>query len=193
MLIKIDHTVSSLLSEDRADCVKQMAFSKRMYAWVEGENIAMTIEKFAIANRSATVGDLIEWTKKTYMDRSEAFHTNLPFDDYKLQGDYNPTKGEVERQEFGKHGVSAIDDAIPPRRKQTGIPAFKKVAEPGQEAKVDAEDKAALDAEKGEEIVPDEPKAPPSSASARDFPPLEPGQRPDSPDQTPLAKRGLGK
>jgi hypothetical protein len=165
MLIKIDHTVSSHISQDRGDCVDQLKRSHKMYSWVEGEIVGDTIDNFALANPNATFGDLIEWTKRTYMDRLKAMKNGAQFGAYKLQGDYNPTRPThgTATPEFAKHGVSVIEDArLKPR----------KVAEPGQEAEVDAADANALAAN---EV--DNPTIPPD---VTDLPPIEPGQHPDA-------------
>lgn len=163
MLIKIDNTVASLLSEDRADLVIQLTRSNRMYAWHEGEVIGKTIDNFALANPKATFGDFIAWTKKTYMARLRAHTEGEKFDSYSLTGDYNPTQSTDPGQgEFAKHGVTAINDAAPSRPKpRTDL---RKVAEPGDEEQVDQADAAAL---------------------ALELPPIEPGQKPDEPDHAP--------
>lgn len=174
MLIKIDHTVSSHVAEDRGDVVKQLENSTRMYSWVKGEIVGDVIDKFAVANRQATFGDFIEWTKRTYMDRLEALQNGRPFTGYRLDGDYNPTKaGQEPQAKFGKHGESAkgttvISDAAPSRLKP------RKVAEPGQEAALDAADAAALT---GAEEPTENPTAPPADLSK--LKPIEDGQQPD--------------
>lgn len=197
MLIKIDHMVASLLAEDRGDLVEQLTKSRKMYSWFDGETIGDTIDNFALANPRATFGDFIEWTKRTYMDRLRAHKDKAEFKAYKLQGDYNPTGSREGQARFGQHGeaakgVSVISDAIPARPKvRTDV---RKVAEPGQEAAVDAEDeKARLRAETalGEQkdgpgtpdFVADNPT---STPDPRTLPPLESGQRPDV-SEDPLA------
>jgi len=184
MLIKIDHTVSSHISQDRGDCVDQLKNSHKMYSWVEGEIVGNVIDNFALANPNATFGDLIEWTKRTYMDRLRAIKNGAQFGAYRLQGDYNPTRPThgTATPEFAKHGVSVIEDAVPARLKP------RKVAEPGQEAAVDAADEAArvnMETDLGEQkdgsgtpdFAQDNPTLPPDVTN---FPPIEPGQRPDA-------------
>lgn len=185
MLVKIDHTVMSLLREDRADLVDQLKNSKRMYSWVDGEDVGETIDRFALANPTATIGDFIEWTKRTYPERLRAIREGGKFEAYELEGDYNPTRSRENSVRFGKHGEAAkgvsIVDAIPARLKvkDTGP---KKVAEPGQEAEVDKADADALAQETG-----DNPATPPSDLT--ELKPVEPGQKSETP---PPAKPGLG-
>lgn len=180
MLIKIDHMVASLLAEDRGDLVEQLTKSRKMYSWFDGETIGDTIDNFALTNPRATFGDFIEWTKRTYMDRLRAHKDKAEFKAYKLQGDYNPTGSREGQARFGQHGeaakgVSVISDAIPARPKvRTDV---RKVAEPGQEAAVDAADAAIAEAVEN-------PQTPPTDLST--LPPLESGQRPDV-SEDPLA------
>lgn len=197
MLIKIDHTVSSHIAEDRGDCVTQLTASKRMYSWHEGELVGDTIDNFAIANPKATFGDFIEWTKRTYMARLTAHKNKETFTGYSLTGDYNPTKGNDPQAKFGRHGEAAkgttvIEDANISRPKlRTDL---RKVAEPGQENAVDQADADALlrsEAALGEQkdgpgtpdFVEDNPTSPPNPAT---LPPVEPGQQPDV-SEDPLA------
>lgn len=192
MLIKIDHTVSSLLIEDRADLIEQLTNSGKMYSWVDGENIGQTIDRFALANPRATFGDFVEWTKRTYMARLKAQEEHAIFTAYALEGDYNPTASRESNAKFGRHGdaakgVSVIDSV--PAVKKAGP---RKVAEPGQEAAIDEADAAALGAE-----PTDNPLSPPAGVTS--LPPIEPGQHSEGDtggpvaEPSPLAKRGLGK
>lgn len=186
MLIKIDHTVSSAISEDRGDVVKQLTASVRMYSWVEGESVGATIDSFALANPKATFGDFIEWTKRTYMDRLRAVDDNVKFTGFRLVGDYNPTQSREGKSEaqFAQHGVSAINDAAQTRLKP------RKVAEPGQEAGLDLADEQArrkAEVDLGEQkdgpgtpdFVADNPKAPP--ADLTNLKPISAGNKPDAP------------
>lgn len=171
MLIKIDHTVSSAISEDRGSVVDQLTISKRMYSWVEGESVGRVADSFAVANPKATFGDFIEWTKRTYMERLTARENGETFSNFRLIGDYNPTASRegVGEAKFAQHGVSAINDAAHSSQKP------RKVAEPGQEHLVDAADEAALSGES--------PITPPTDLS--DLKPVEAGQQADKPSAIP--------
>lgn len=187
MLIKMDHKVMWLLSEDREDVVAQLTNSFRMYSWVKDEDIGDTIDSFALANQKATIGDLIEWTKRTYAVRLEAVRAGKKLDSYRLEGDYNPTAGARigAKEEFGQHGASStVPDYVPPVRKAVQRTDLKQVAKPGEEGPTDAADNAALADE-----ATDNPLTPPAGISS--VPGIEEGQRPDSPDLTPLQQRGL--
>lgn len=192
MLIKLDHKVSWAIAEDREDVIEQMTRSSRMYSWYKGEDIGDTIDRFAVANKDATFGDMVEWSKTTYLARLQMSMEGVKFTAYRM-GSYDPT-GTVEtkrREETGTHGrkVELINDGprlIP--RQRTDL---KKVAEPGDEAKVDAEDQAALDAmdaalgeQKDGPGTPDNPAAPPSVIppsieEGQGADPLDPPQKPD--------------
>lgn len=182
MLIKLDHKVSWAIGEDREDVVEQMTRSSRMYSWHKDENIGDTIDRFAVANPAATFGDLVEWSKKTYLGRLQAHLEGGKFEAYRM-GAYDPTgTHETKRkEEVGEHGkgVTIINDGprlIP--RQRTDL---KRVAE----SEAEADDLAALrrDVALGEQkdgpgtpdFAADNPAAPPSVIP----PAIEEGQKAD--------------
>lgn len=182
MLIKLDHKVSWAISEDREDVITQMANSPRMYSWHKGEDIGDTLDRFAVANPNATFGDLVEWSKKTYLVRLQMHLEGGKFSAYRM-GAYDPTgTHEVsKKEEVGAHGkgVTIINDGprlIP--RQRTDL---KRV--PEEEA--EADDLAALrrDVALGEQkdgpgtadFIADNPAAPPAVIP----PAIEEGQKAD--------------
>jgi hypothetical protein len=218
MLIKIDHKVSYLVKEDLADFVKEITRSSRMYSWVQGEDITDTTVNFALANRNATVGDYIEWTKRTYLDRAQAKKDNTKFDGFKLVGDYNPTRPmsgtpDGRKEELGKHGVTEVGDYVPARPKQRTdlkrVPeeeAEKDDLEAMKEAKVIAAQRAE-NTKKANAPFSNEAEFQEKDAAQKaninegfeggipkdldKLKPIEPGQQADRPDEPPVKKSPL--
>lgn len=174
-VFKIDYTVAHCLSNDRDEFIAAMKMSSKMYSWHREEDVENTVESFAVANPRATLGQMIEWTKKTYMDRLTAHKEGRKYTAFRINtNEVAPAKPIVEQE--GRR-VAVIDDAIPARPKQRTD--LKKVAEPGQEAEVDAADANALEGEKVPDLDLNELPATDPSLGKSD--PVDPPYVPGSP------------
>lgn len=176
-VFKIDHTVTYCISEHRDEFVEAMKISGRMYNWHRDEDIESTVENFAIANPRATLGQMMDWTKKTHMERLSAHKGKTGFNNYKLDGPAIVNADPKPNTE-GRRAVTMVD-SIPARPKvRTDL---KKVAEPGEEKDVDEADAvAAHEAEFGE--MGDKPNTPDYNA-LKDLAPTDPNlARPDPVD-----------
>jgi hypothetical protein len=137
MLIKIDHRVSYMIQENRDGVVAEMERSGKMYNWVKGEDIGDTVERFAIANPRATFGQMLDWSKRTYMARLEAQKKGQKVKDDIYKSDaFDPTSPSAQTLSIQPDaqqpsGVTEINDYVPARPKQRND--VKKVAEPGSE------------------------------------------------------------
>lgn len=151
MLVKIDSKLAKLIVEDREDLIAQLQRSSRMYSWVKGEDIGHLIDNFAAEHRQATMADLMNWSKATYLDRVRARNKGQEWTDFSWVTEHEQVRRE-RRAKFedddipvARPGVSVIGDAVSATRKAQGGGAnsapppsqpradLKKVAEPGDE------------------------------------------------------------
>lgn len=134
-VIKIGDKVSFHLAENREQLVADLKRGTRMYGWQRGEDIESTIENFALANPHATMGQFIDWTKKTGMIRLAAIKAGKELPTYSLN--------LIEMVENAKNTASNSQppaarqpqrvESTPARLKAPGQTQARKVAEPGNE------------------------------------------------------------
>lgn len=181
-VIKIGDKVSFHLAENREQLVADLKRGTRMYGWQRGEDIESTIENFALANPHATMGQFIDWTKKTGMIRLAAIKAGKELPTYSLN--------LIEMVENAKNIASNSQppvtrqpqrvESTPARLKAPGQTQARKVAEPGQEPDDLDKDGDPRDADLGEQK--DGPGTP-DYAALRNLPATDPSAgKPDPVD-----------
>jgi len=137
-VFRIGDKVSYHMNENREQFVTDLKRGTKMYGWQRGENVEDTIENFALANPHATLGQFIDWTKKTGMIRLQAIKAGKALPTYGMElmdiakRAHEASKGGAVPQSTSqsRQGVTMVD-SVPARLKSST--QAKKIAEPGNE------------------------------------------------------------
>lgn len=125
MLLKIDTKMKEAM-EEREDSVQQIARSTKMYGWDKSDDVGEIFDEFTMANPLATLADLMNWSKRTRIERMKARKHSLPFNNYRVDIFDNPRTAAAQREQ---RNVEMIDDVVQARPKVHSFPKRDQPAE----------------------------------------------------------------